>query len=99
MHEQESDCDAVGCAQVTNERCDAARAVGHIPMLMIKENMERQLEWCDEARATIKSPARSRQRGRIRQNLFLKKSETSQSMAVTEAARSTPGPPPLRGST
>jgi len=49
--------------------CDAARAVGHIPMLMIKENMEKQLEWCDEAPATITSPAR--------QNLFLKTSETS----------------------
>ena len=32
-----------------NEQCDAARAVGHIPMHMIKENMEKQLSWCDEA--------------------------------------------------
>jgi len=50
---------------VTNEWCDAARAVGHIPMLMIKENMEKQLEWCDEAPATITSPARSGRRNDV----------------------------------
>jgi thiamine biosynthesis protein ThiC len=32
-----------------NERCDAARAVDHITMHMIRENMEKQLEWGDEA--------------------------------------------------
>jgi len=32
-----------------NERCDAVREVDHIPMHMIKENIEKQLEWCDEA--------------------------------------------------
>ena len=39
---------------------------GHVPMHLIKENMEKQLEWCDEAPFYTLGPADDRHRPRLR---------------------------------
>ena len=39
---------------------------GHIPMHMIKENMEKQLEWCDEAPLLHPRPPHHRHRAGLR---------------------------------
>ena len=48
-----------GC-QVMNE------GPGHVPMHLIKENMEKQLDWCDEAPFYTLGTANDRYRSRIR---------------------------------
>ena len=39
---------------------------GHIPMHLIKENMDKQLEWCDEAPFYTLGPAHHRHRAGLR---------------------------------